>query len=347
MKNMSFQIRSNFLREKRGVSVMVGYVLLVTFAVIIGVITYAWIKTYVPTESLECADGVSVFLENAEFNPISKNLTVTLNNNGRFNLDGYFVHIANESGQEIPNIDISEYLFETSASGKLLGNSIRKEMRPNQGSTNIFSLPEEIGTPLRISITPFQDRVFGNRERLVVCGDSKVTQNVNVLEKLIVFVSSTGQYANFSGGSNGILRADNICNSLAGDSSLSEVSSETYVAWLSTSSVNARDRIRDGIYILPGEPLILIASGKEDLLDGDISNAINKTEEGGSQSSGGVLTGTKSDGTENENTCNDWSTTSDLVNANRGQIGSTNKEWTEYNTDYCSDTARIYCFQVS
>ena len=50
-------------KDKRGISVMVGYVLLVTFAIIISVIVYNWMQSYVPQEDLECEDGVSLIIQ--------------------------------------------------------------------------------------------------------------------------------------------------------------------------------------------------------------------------------------------------------------------------------------------
>ena len=36
--------------SKKGLSIMIGYVLLVTAAIVIGVVVYQWMKTYLPTE---------------------------------------------------------------------------------------------------------------------------------------------------------------------------------------------------------------------------------------------------------------------------------------------------------
>ena len=48
-------------KNKKGLSVMIGYVLLVTFAIIISAIVYQQIKTYLPTEDKVCPEGVSLF----------------------------------------------------------------------------------------------------------------------------------------------------------------------------------------------------------------------------------------------------------------------------------------------
>jgi len=38
--------------NKKGISVIIGYLLLVSFAIIISGMVYVWMKTYVPTEKL-------------------------------------------------------------------------------------------------------------------------------------------------------------------------------------------------------------------------------------------------------------------------------------------------------
>ena len=78
------------LRHKLGVSMMIGYVLLITFAMITGTLVYTWLKSYVPTEALECPDGVSVFMKDVVCNNIGNgkyNLSVELVNNGRFAIE--------------------------------------------------------------------------------------------------------------------------------------------------------------------------------------------------------------------------------------------------------------------
>ncbi len=174
---MSFQTKALQIRDKRGISVMIGYVLLVAFAVIIGVITYAWIKTYVPADSIVCSDGVSLYISDVNFDAESNDLVVNIKNNGRFNVDGYFIQVKNDSEQEIANINIAEYL---SSGGNVLGNAVRIEgqLKPNQEIGNTFNLPEAIGSVLSVTITPFQYKTFGNRQRLVSCGDARVSQNV-------------------------------------------------------------------------------------------------------------------------------------------------------------------------
>src|SRR3990172_5921590 len=101
------------LKSKKGVSVIIGYLLLVVFAFIISVAIYSWLKTYVPGEALNCPDGVSLYIKQAGFNSTSRILNATIRNNGRFDVAGYFIHATNNSSQQIPTVDVSPYLNQS------------------------------------------------------------------------------------------------------------------------------------------------------------------------------------------------------------------------------------------
>ena len=152
-----------------------------------------------------------------------------------------------------------------------------------------------------------------------------------------VFVTSTLHKGNLGGLAGG----DSVCAARANAAGLGG----SWRAWLSTSAVNAKDRISDGVYVrIDGLP---IASSKADLLDGTIVNPIRLDENGNI-----VLfaffawTGTKADGTAELTTCNNW--TSSVV-GEQGATGHTNQTlsgWTAHNPIIvCSIGEYLYCFE--
>jgi len=179
--------RKEFFVGKKGISVMIGYVLLVVFVLIIGALVYQWLKTYVPSQGLECPDGVSLFIKEAEFDDSTSQLTITLRNNGRFNLAAYFIHATNSSDQELPIIDLSGYLNETS-SGMIVENSILfiegmgddpNLFAPDSERDYLFDIPSSIGEPYIIRITParYQEE-DDERVRFVSCSNARAEQIV-------------------------------------------------------------------------------------------------------------------------------------------------------------------------
>ena len=176
-------LRQKNPKNKRGASEMIGYILLIVFAVIISVIVYQWLKTYVPKEPLQCSAEISLFIKEATFN--SSNLNVTIKNNGKFNVAGYFIHAKNNSSQELPTIDLSNYLNPLSFSGRqginlsnfvlFVGLAGEKEnpFKPGEQATHIFNIPASIGNITSIRIVPTIFKKEENRNRFVSCGDSR------------------------------------------------------------------------------------------------------------------------------------------------------------------------------
>ncbi|MEM4326009.1 MAG: hypothetical protein QXU40_01785 [Candidatus Pacearchaeota archaeon] len=173
-------------KNKKGVSVIISYVLLVIFAVIIGGIVFQWLKTYTPFQSLECPEGVSIMVENVVFFTNTHKLSLNITNNGRFNLSGYLIKIKNNQNQEIPVIDISQYLNEEESSSIKYRDSILlfppinfdNKFRPGDEKTNYFDLPEGMGTPILIKVTPIRFQEYNKKQKMVVCGDASLIKEV-------------------------------------------------------------------------------------------------------------------------------------------------------------------------
>lgn len=91
-------------KDKRGISIMIGYILLITMAVIMSLIVYQWVKTYVPKDVQKCPDDVSLLIE--EFNCEELSISLILRNNGLFNIDGYFVMATTQDDQELATVNL-------------------------------------------------------------------------------------------------------------------------------------------------------------------------------------------------------------------------------------------------
>lgn len=170
--------------DKKGISIIIGYVLLVTFAIMMSVFVYQWIKGYIPTETLECPDGVSIFIKEYNYNCLSgsEKLTITLKNNGLFNTAGYFIHATNDSGQTLATIDLSGYtkLGEDKGGTVLLSQRGENSFEPNdEPITNIFNLNDSgIGQIYSIEIIPVRFQKVDNKMRFVSCGGSRVKEEI-------------------------------------------------------------------------------------------------------------------------------------------------------------------------
>ncbi len=136
--------------------------------------------------------------------------------------------------------------------------------------------------------------------------------------------------------------APTVCQSLADSQSLGG----QWVAWLSGGGTSAISKITgigpwkllDGTQIFANRGQLAVAP----------SAPIKITETGAtlsSTTSQRVWTGTFNGGTPSTNTCSDWSSVSGSIYGTVGNANST-ASWTDNGTDYCYDSARVYCFEL-
>lgn len=172
--------------KKKGVSVMIGYVLLIALGVVMGIIVYGWIKTYVPTEALECPDGVSILVKEYFYNCSENLLSIKLKNSGRFSLGGYFIHATNSSEQELAAIDLSPYFLEKS-NEQVVGGAVmfiegeQNPKEPGEEWDESFDLTKSPGFPGQaylIEIMPARYQTKDNKIRFVNCGNARIEQEL-------------------------------------------------------------------------------------------------------------------------------------------------------------------------
>lgn len=140
----------------------------------------------------------------------------------------------------------------------------------------------------------------------------------------------------------GLTAADTICQTTADQALLPG----TYIAWLSTSTTNAIDRLAGsrGWVRTDGIPF---ADQTTDIVAGNLLSPISLLADGTEQVFGNptVATGTTPAGVVNA-TCNDW--TSLTGSFTEGSLAATSREWSNLilaNTG-CELPARIYCFGI-
>ncbi|MFH1175078.1 MAG: putative metal-binding motif-containing protein [archaeon] len=156
-----------------------------------------------------------------------------------------------------------------------------------------------------------------------------------------VFLSTD---TSLTGSLSGMALADQVCQNEANAAGIGISNNRQYVAWLSKSGVNAKDRIPDAEYILRDGTLI--AYNKSDLIDGSIRNPLMKNATGAARSDT-VWTGTVSSGVGTGGSdCTSWTSGGSTVSAYRGSSTSTSGSWTYAGTSYCNNQNAVYCFET-
>jgi hypothetical protein len=167
--------------KKEGVSEMIGYIILITIALVMGAIVFAWIKSYVPAQALSCQEGVSISVRDFKYD-CKKSLNITIKNTGRFSIAGYFIHATNKSGQELATIDLTPYLNQTFG-GFILNSWISfygtaaNSLPPDNQISQSFYLPRTYGNLTSVEIIAARYETQDNKNKFVTCTDSRITQD--------------------------------------------------------------------------------------------------------------------------------------------------------------------------
>ncbi len=176
------------LKNKRGLSIIVSYVLLIGISIGLSIIVYTWMKTYVPKETLDCPDGVSLSISKITYEEATKILNITFRNNGRFSIDGFYIRGSNKSselsgisdislaGDMIPLNDAQKDTVygETLIRFQLADNSFY----PMNYSTRSFNL-SKYGIMKKIEIIPTRYQIVNDKKKLLQCSNAKIQEILN------------------------------------------------------------------------------------------------------------------------------------------------------------------------
>lgn len=175
--------------NKKALSPIIAYVILVTIVISTSLIVYPWLKTYVQPSSFSCPDGVSIYLNQIDCTSVDGKyeLNLSIKNNGFFSVAGYFINFRDEEGKFIPWSEESIKFMESTT--EVMGGSItQRNMKPGvnfidansvtgeQSSFNPFKPDAIIDSSFivnkkitAIELTPF--RREGDKGVVVSCSD--------------------------------------------------------------------------------------------------------------------------------------------------------------------------------
>lgn len=176
-------------KSKKGVSIMIGYVLLISLAVVMGGIIYSWARTQIPQDEIGCDDGISLFIKKAtcSSNVTHHSLNLTLTNNGRFSVGGFLLYGSNNSNVTVATFDLTgnisadesyiseKHLFWLKPGVKFAGGT--NSLDPGKPVYVNFTIPRDsINIIESIEIIPMRWQEINGRERALSCGNSKVRE---------------------------------------------------------------------------------------------------------------------------------------------------------------------------
>jgi len=170
------------MRNKKALSVVVGYVILIVIAISLSILVYNWLRIQLPKEKTECSEDVSIYIDNEICNPdnVAGDISVTFVNKGLFNVDGVYLKYLGvttdqnrlpttsleRKGSKFPKEGIGMLYFREQS------NQFNKvALAPTDSYNDIFKYQ---GSIAKISITPFQ--VVNNK--IIICEKANIIQEI-------------------------------------------------------------------------------------------------------------------------------------------------------------------------
>ena len=154
-------------RDKRAVSIIVAYVLLITIAIALSTLVYSWLRFYVnPSDKEECPDGVSLVIKDYSYDCMDGTLNLTLQNKGRFNIYGFVLRVTDKE-----NSSIGVYTLKNAET--IDGKNII-ELEPGNISEGVFStLKDATGATIKNKLTFMEVQPFIKKNNDVLyCGET-------------------------------------------------------------------------------------------------------------------------------------------------------------------------------
>jgi len=162
------------LKNKKAVSLMISYVILIAIVIGLSAGVYAWLRIISDVSPpTDCKEGTSLILEDSKCFPSSGTATFTLKNNGRFNVDGVIIAVG-----DIPQNTPTTYLIPHATGGVVEGNYIfLSPLKPGDSADAIFT---DQGAPPgfnSIEIIQLQPFIISKNQK-VVCLNTVIKQEI-------------------------------------------------------------------------------------------------------------------------------------------------------------------------
>lgn len=182
---MLSQDNKKMIKNKKGVSEIIGYILLISIAVVMSVIVYGWLRSYVPTEEFKCPDEVALRIDGISCS--NNELRIDLTNSGKFSIYGYYIR-GSASEEEVATEEIGVFgetkkdtkniVFFTeidpSSNGEKIPTDKDNFFYPGNKIEHTFVSP--IPTVKFIEITPVRNQEEKGKFQTAVCTTAKIKE---------------------------------------------------------------------------------------------------------------------------------------------------------------------------
>jgi len=172
-KIRKIKLLKNLRLNKKAVSLMISYVILISIVIGLSIGVYGWLKLIAnPSESINCKEGTSLILE-SELCALGR-LELTLKNNGRFNIDGVIISIGEIEENQPTFYPIAEG-FEGLSAGHYPFISV---LKPQKSAIAYFTNKDKTGAIINnVNVIQLQPFILKNNQK-IICQDAVIKQKV-------------------------------------------------------------------------------------------------------------------------------------------------------------------------
>jgi hypothetical protein len=165
------------LSQRKGVSLMVGYVLLIALAIGLSVGVFFYLKLYLPPEDPKCPENVDISIDDVVCSISGSggaNVNIKLTNRGLFTIDSAYIKIGD--ADRIYKVQLNDVNLRLVSSGTICGNSeIGLEPGEKYCETHVYLTQSPLNSVLQeISVEPL---IFVENTP-VICSNDVVKRNV-------------------------------------------------------------------------------------------------------------------------------------------------------------------------
>ena len=161
--------------HRKGVSEIVGYILLIVITLTLSAFVYAYLKFYVPKEVPECAEDTNIIVQDYICTINNSKLEIIVANKGLFKVYGMYVRLGDEGKrirtQILGSSDNDFYFRESGKLGLLPGTSAVKKF-------NLADLGGVSIQPRKTYILEIQPAVFDSSNKLIACNKAVITKPI-------------------------------------------------------------------------------------------------------------------------------------------------------------------------
>lgn len=152
-------------KNKKALSEIVGYAILIVIAITLSVMVYSFLKMYVPKDKVECNEDINLILQDYSCSVSTKELNITLTNKGLFKADAAYIRFGNESQKIRTQINNESFL--------LYGPQNTLGLNPLESATSKYNVATFVGSAGQY-IIEIQPVIIRNKQ-LVVCEKAVIT----------------------------------------------------------------------------------------------------------------------------------------------------------------------------